>query len=79
MERDGAKARMKMVPTRYAMNTIIVVRAPNLSCAHALIKRPASCPTCDEFERPDCQAGEMTFLPSLALYSPKWSWNWVRP
>jgi hypothetical protein len=60
IERDGAKTGMKIMTAIHAMKNIMVGRQPKRSCVQALTSRPASWPTSDELDRPDCHEAEMT-------------------
>ena len=61
------------------MKAIKVGRQPNLSCAYALTSRPASWPTREELDSPDCQGAGISLCPTPGSYTPNLSWNCVWP
>jgi hypothetical protein len=66
IERDGANTGIKIMTAIHAIKNIIVCRQPKRSWLQALTSKPASWPTSEELDRPDCHVGEMTLWPRVA-------------
>lgn len=72
---DGAKTGIKIITVIHAMKIIMVIRQPNRSWQYAFTNSPASWPTTDELDRPDCQAGLMRLVPDASSNKPNRFWN----
>lgn len=59
MGSETEKTGIKIIKAIQTMAAMYVLRLPNRSCAQALIIRPTSWPTTEQFDRPDCHDAVM--------------------